>query len=55
MFDQVLIRPDLLSLFDNKELEIIESDGEASFLSNAGLPDANVASDHLPVMFRLAL
>jgi len=55
MFDQVLIRPDLLSLFDNKVLEILESDGEVSFLSNAGLPDANVASDHLPVIFKLAL
>jgi len=55
MFDQVLIRPDLLPLFDNKELEILESDGELSFLSNEGLPDADAASDHLPVMFRLAL
>ena len=55
MFDQVLIRPDLLSSFDNKGLEILESDGEVSFLSNEGLPDADVASDHLPVMFRLAL
>jgi len=55
MFDQVLIRPDLLPLFDNKELGILESDGEVSFLSDRGLPDANVASDHLPVVFRLAL
>lgn len=55
MFDQVLIRPDLLPLFNNKELEIPESDGEVSFLSEGGLPDANVASDHLPVVFRLAL
>ncbi len=55
MFDQVLIRPDLLPLFNNKELEILESDGEVSFLSNTGLPDADIASDHLPVMFKLAL
>jgi hypothetical protein len=55
MFDQVLIRPDLLPLFDNKELEILESDGEMLLLSNKGLPDAEVASDHLPVIFRLAL
>ena len=55
MFDQVLIRPDLLSSFDNKGLEIPESDGEISFLSSKGLPDANVASDHLPVVFGLEL
>ena len=55
MFDQVLIRPDLLSRFDNEGLEILESDGEVSFLSDEGLPDTNAASDHLPVMFRLAL
>jgi hypothetical protein len=55
MFDQVLIRPDLLSRFDNKGLEILESDGEVPFLSDTGLPDTNVASDHLPVIFRLAL
>ncbi len=55
MFDQVLIRPDLLPSFDNKGLEIPESDGEVSFLSSKGLPDANVASDHLPVVFGLEL
>jgi hypothetical protein len=55
MFDQVLIRPDLLPLFDNEELEIPESDGEVSFLSDKDLPDKNVASDHLPVTFKLAL
>jgi len=55
IFDQVLIRSDLLPLFDNKELEILESDGEVSLLSNEGLPNADATSDHLPVMFRLAL
>ena len=55
MFDQVLIRPDLLSRFDNKGLEILESDGEISFLLDTGLPDKNAASDHLPIMFRLTL
>ena len=55
IFDQVLIRPELLSRFDNKELEIIKSDGEVSFLSNNGLPDINIASDHFPIMFRLEL
>ena len=55
MFDQVLIRPDLLSLFSNENLEILTSDGNTSFLSSQGVPDANVASDHLPISFKLEL
>lgn len=52
MFDQVLIRPELLDSFKNEDLEIIDSDGSRSFLSANGLP---IASDHLPVFFRLNL
>jgi len=55
MFDQVLIRPDLLSLFSNENLEILTSDGNTSFLSSQGMPDTNVASDHLPIFFKLEL
>lgn len=55
MFDQVLIRPDLLDIFSNEDLEILQSDGSISFLSPRGIPDENVASDHLPILFRLAL
>jgi hypothetical protein len=55
MFDQVLIRPDLLHLFSNEDLEILESNGHTSLLSVQGVPDADVASDHLPVFFRLNL
>ena len=55
MLDQVLIRPDLLPRFDNKNLEIPESDGEISLLSKKGLPNKDVASDHLPIVFRLEL
>jgi hypothetical protein len=55
MFDQVLIRPDLLDRFDNDHLSILTSDGAVSFLSSAGKPDGSVASDHLPILFRLNL
>lgn len=55
MFDQVLIRPDLLHLFNSEDLEILQSDGDISFLSSRGLPDRNVASDHLPIFFKLDL
>ncbi len=52
MFDQVLIRPELLSKFENKDLKILETDGHVSFLKN-GFPDIKHASDHLPILFRL--
>lgn len=55
MFDQVLIRPDLLDRFSNADLEILTSDGHYSFLAKTGLPDSKEASDHLPLLFRLAL
>lgn len=55
MFDQVLIRPDLLNAFSNEDLEVLQSDGVASLLSQNGLPDADAFSDHLPVLFRLRL
>lgn len=55
MFDQVLIRPDLLSYFRNEDLKILTEDGSMSFLSRKGLPDDSVASDHLPLLFKLHL
>ncbi len=55
MFDQVLIRPDLLPLFRNEDLEIVTTDGETSLLTRNQVPDRTVASDHLPLFFRLAL
>lgn len=53
MFDQVLIRPDLLPAFDNNTLKIIDTDGTTSFLKNTGTPDESSGSDHLPILFRL--
>jgi len=55
MFDQVLIRPDLLDSFSNKDLEILDSDGEISFLTKNGIPDDRIVSDHLPIIFKLRL
>jgi len=53
MFDQVLIRPDLLRGFRNEDLEILTTDGDASLLTPKGLPDKAHASDHLPILFRI--
>ncbi|MCI0690586.1 hypothetical protein L0337_01115 [candidate division KSB1 bacterium] len=55
MFDQVLIRPDLLSIFHNEDLKIITVDKNGSFLSKQGIPDKDRLSDHLPIFFKLRL
>lgn len=55
VFDQVLIRPDVLPFFDNKDIMILDSDGTTPLISSEGLPDAKSASDHLPVLFKLKL
>jgi len=56
MFDQVLIRPALLDRFSNMDLKILDSDGRTRFLSpRTGNPDTKVASDHLPLIFKLSL
>jgi hypothetical protein len=55
MFDQVLIRPDLLERFRNEDMQILESDGTAKFLSRNGYPNKREYSDHLPILFRLEI
>jgi len=52
MFDQVLLRPDMLPMFQNNTLKIIDRVGGLSLLNNNGIPDKNI-SDHLPVLFQL--
>lgn len=53
MFDQVLLRPAMLSAFRLSQLEVLDSDGTISFLTESGIPDRRV-SDHLPVLFKLS-
>ncbi|HEX9925912.1 MAG TPA: endonuclease/exonuclease/phosphatase family protein [Anaerolineae bacterium] len=54
IFDQVLLRPELVDVFQNESLKILSTDGTNSFLKR-GLPDSSVASDHLPIIFKLNL
>lgn len=54
MFDQVLLRPDLLRYFSDPDLEVLTTDGVSSFLRPDGTPDPEAASDHLPVLIRLS-
>lgn len=53
MFDQVLIRPELLSSFSNDRLKILDAVGNTSFMTKRGRPHTKVASDHLPLLFTL--
>jgi len=54
MFDQVLLRPDLMNAL--QDLEILDRIGAQSLLTEkGGVPDRSVASDHLPLAFRLTL
>jgi hypothetical protein len=55
MFDQVLIRPELLTCIDNNSVTILDSDGTISFLNSQGIPDSNIVSDHLPILFKINL
>lgn len=52
MFDQVLLRPDVLPMFQNDTLKIIDRVGELSLLNKNGIPDKKI-SDHLPILFQL--
>src|SRR5271157_1634040 len=55
MFDQVLVRPALLDRFDFKDLAILDDAGDERLVKDSGVPDRDVGSDHLPVLFRLNL
>lgn len=51
IFDQVMVRPDLIDAL--QEVRIVDHAGASSLLSDRGLPDADVGSDHLPISFVL--
>ncbi len=53
VYDQVLIRPSLLPYWNDDDLHILTDDGEVSFVTHAGKPDAKNVSDHLPLLFQL--
>ncbi|WP_019867475.1 endonuclease/exonuclease/phosphatase family protein [Methylovulum miyakonense] len=52
LFDQVLLRSDVLPMFQNENLKLIDRAGDCSLLTRNGIPDKNI-SDHLPILFQL--
>jgi exonuclease III len=52
LFDQVLLRPDLLNGFVPENVRILTSIGDSSLLRD-GQPDKDTLSDHLPVTLEL--
>jgi hypothetical protein len=54
-YDQVLLRPELLERFPENDLKVITSIESVSLLDSNGVPNTAVASDHLPIRFRLIL
>lgn len=55
VFDQILIRPDLIDEFDDKELKILTTIGSHSLTKTNGKPDKNTYSDHLPLIATLRI
>jgi hypothetical protein len=55
MFDQVLVRPELLRYFSSDDVRILVDDGTEPLVTGRGTPNKTTASDHLPVLFRLNL
>lgn len=52
-FDQVLIRPDLLPNFRDENVSVLVIAGGISLLDAKGRPNAAIASDHLPLLFKI--
>ncbi|MCU1346976.1 MAG: Endonuclease/Exonuclease/phosphatase family protein [Acidobacteria bacterium] len=55
MFDQVLVRGELVSSFSDADLMVHAEAGDVPLLRGSGRPDGSVGSDHLPLSFALEL
>lgn len=55
MFDQVLVRSELLNRFNEADIKILDCVNGESLLTANGFPDSNSFSDHLPIFFKLEL
>ena len=55
LFDQVLLRPDLLDYFTDDGLEVLTWIGRHSLVNRHGFPDSEKGSDHLPLFIDLSI
>ena len=55
MFDQVLVRPDLLDYFPDDGPEVLTRIGGRSLLNDQGIPNPRAGSDHLPLFLELSI
>ena len=55
MFDQVMIRPELIGYFNDDDLRILSLAGRTNLLGKSGIPNKKTCSDHLPIVFSLQL
>lgn len=54
VFDQALLRPDLLPFFLDTDVSVLLNDGSTAFHTPDGIPDKKVASDHFPILIKLS-
>jgi hypothetical protein len=55
LFDQILLRPELLEYFDNDQLRILTKAGDFELSERNGTPDLQSASDHFPILLNFNL
>lgn len=53
MFDQVIMRPDVIPVFDKSSLKIVSKGTTYDLLKTNGIINKNQYSDHLPIKFKL--
>lgn len=55
LFDQVLLRPEMLPHWDDRKLKIFDRIGRKRLVTQEGFPDKVHFSDHLPIQFEINL
>jgi hypothetical protein len=55
VFDQVMVRPDIMDRCDGEGIKILTKAGDISFLRDDGTPNSKDFSDHLPLLFEIEL
>jgi hypothetical protein len=55
VFDQVMVRPDIMDRCDGEGIKILTKVGDKSLLLDDGTPNSKDSSDHLPLLFEIEL